>query len=197
MADGCKAQALGVEGFHSDDAIAPECVTADAGAMEQIDLQSSMKAREAGTPSGGGVAALLLSWAALELGDGRLAAAQQLLNRARSAGAEAGPAYQLQAVLLARQGLVRDARDAVEEGLRLAPGHAPLHCLMGSMLDEVNDVEGARAAFDEALRLQPGDGRTFHAWARLEARLLNWEGLARLNERARAMFPPERMPPLV
>ena len=38
----------------------------------------------------------------------------QLLSRARSAGAEPGAAYQLQSVLLARQGLSRDAQDAVE-----------------------------------------------------------------------------------
>ena len=49
----------------------------------------------------------------------------------------------------------------------------------------------------QALRLQPGDARTLHAWARLEARLLNWEGLAVLNEKAKLMFPPERMASLV
>ena len=64
--------------------------------------------------------------------------------------------------------------------------------LLGSMLDADNDVEGARAAFREALRLHPGDGRTFHAWARLEARLLNWEGLRLLNEQAQQAFPPSR-----
>ena len=32
--------------------------------------------------------------------------------------------------------------------------------------------------------------RTFHAWARFEARLLNWEGL--LNEQAQQAFPPPR-----
>ena len=34
--------------------------------------------------------------------------------------------------------------------------------------------------------------RTFHAWARLEARLLNWEGLRLLNEQAQQAFPPSR-----
>ena len=56
-----------------------------------------------------------------------------------------------------------------------------LHTLLGSMLDADNDVEGARAAFREALRLHPGDGRTFHAWARLEARLLKKDADATLE----------------
>lgn len=163
----------------------------------RISTTAKAPVRPGGAARGGSAGALLLSWAALELGAGRNAACQQLLSRARSAGADPGPAYQLQAVLLERQGLQADARAVVEEGIRVAPSHAPLHCLRGCMLDAAKDVDGARAAFAEALRLHPGDGRTFHAWASLEARLLNWEGLARLNEQARASFPPDRMPPLV
>ena len=83
------------------------------------------------------------------------------------------------------------------EAARVAEVVSPLHApsapaVLGSMLDADNDVEGARAAFREALRLHPGDGRTFHAWARLEARLLNWEGLRLLNEQAQQAFPPSR-----
>jgi tetratricopeptide (TPR) repeat protein len=183
-------------------------VEPDPRASEQMDMPldaplldedppSSKAVARAEASRAGGTGALLLSWAALELGAGRHALCQQILSRARSAGADPGPAYQLQAVLLARQGLPSDARAVVEEGLRVAPSHAPLHCLMGSMLDADNNVEGARAAFAKALRLHPGDGRTYHAWASLEARLLNWEGLAKLNQQARASFPPDRMPPLV
>mmetsp|Transcript_30585 Transcript_30585/g.96490 ORF Transcript_30585/g.96490 Transcript_30585/m.96490 type:complete len:227 (+) Transcript_30585:1212-1892(+) len=157
------------------------------------DCAAGERVEGAGGGGGGGDDGLLLSWAALELGEGRLAQAQQLLERARAAGGGGGGrTHQLQAVLLARQGLAADARAALREGLRAAPGHAPLHTLLGSMLDADNDVEGARAAFREALRLQPGDGRTFHAWARLEARLLNWEGLRLLNEQAQQVFPPSR-----
>ena len=181
------------------------------------DCSAGERVEGAGGGGGGGDDGLLLSWAALELGEGRLAQAQQPLERARAAGGGGGsrarelqpscvwtdcelcPAcrsggrtHQLQAVLLARQGLGADARAALREGLRAAPGHAPLHTLLGSLLDADNDVEGARAAFREALRLHPGDGRTFHAWARLEARLLHWEGLRLLNEQAQQAFPPSR-----
>ena len=83
-------------------------------------------------------------------------------------------------------------RCASEADAARRPVATRLHTLLGSMLDADNDVEGARAAFREALRLHPGDGRTFHAWARLEARLLNWEGLRLLNEQAQQAFPPSR-----
>ena len=61
--------------------------------------------------------------------------------------------------------------------------------------DAANDVEGARASFAEGLRLRPDYAQLYHAWARLEARLLNWGALQELNERARMAFPAQQPSP--
>ena len=170
-----------------------------------------------GGGGGGGDDGLLLSWAALELGEGRLAQAQQLLERARAAGGDGGsrarelqprcvwtvrelcPAcrsggrtHQLQAVLLARQASAQTrARRRCARGSGPRPATRRCTRCLGRCSTLTTTSRG-RAAFREALRLQPGDGRTFHAWARFEARLLNWEGLRLLNEQAQQAFPPSR-----
>ena len=83
----------------------------------------------------------------------------------------------------------KQARDIVENGLRAAPTHAPLYRIRGAMQDVAGEVEEARASFREGLRLSPGFAQLYHAWARLEGRLANWEGLNEINKRAKAAFP--------
>jgi len=136
---------------------------------------------------------LLVLWGAkFEMHQKRLPQAQELLSLAHAIDSSSGEVYYLQAMLLKFQGQLLDARRAVEEGLRLAPSHVSLYRLLGSMQDATNEVEAARASFREGLRLQPDYAQIFHAWARLEARLGNWEALNELNQRAKQMFPPTK-----
>ena len=99
----------------------------------------------------------------------------------------------MQALSLLKRGQPAEARAVVEKGIAVAPTHAPLHRVLGSLQDAANEVEGARASFREGLRLNPGYAQLYHAWARLEARLLNWGALNELNKRAREAFPQPSM----
>ena len=55
--------------------------------------------------------------------------------------------------------------------------------------DKADEVEAARRSFREGLLLQPDYAQLYHAWARLEGRLGNLDGLAEINARARDNFP--------
>ena len=78
----------------------------------------------------------------------------------------------------------------VAAGLAVAPTHAPLYRILGTLQDGAGEVEEARASFREGLRLNPGYAQLYHAWARLEGRIMNYGALNELNKRARAAFPP-------
>ena len=63
-------------------------------------------------------------------------------------------------------------------------------------LVDAGEIEGARASFSEGLRLRPDYAPIYHAWARLEGRLGNWEGLQKIDEIARRAFPPAAPSPV-
>ena len=83
----------------------------------------------------------------------------------------------------------RRAREVVDAGLASAPTHAPLYRILGTLQDNDGDVEAARDSFREGLRLNPGYAQLYHAWARLEGRIMNYGALAELDKRAKAAFP--------
>ena len=114
---------------------------------------------------------------------------QELLNKARDLDENAGQLWHKQALLQIKLKQLRVARATAEEGMRRAPSHAPLHHLLGSLYDKADEVEAARRAFREGLELQPDYAQLYHAWARLEGRLGNLDGLAEINARAREAFP--------
>ena len=135
---------------------------------------------------------LLVSWANFEMQKGKLSKAELLLAQASklpTGNQPAGELYHTQALLLIKQGERKRARDCVEEGLRLAPRHVPLYKVLGSLQDAANEIEAARTSFSKGLELQPDYALLYHAWARLEARLLNWEALNELNRKAQEVFP--------
>ena len=90
---------------------------------------------------------------------------------------------QVRALLMLKLGRPREARAAVDAGLKASPTHAPLYRVLGAMQDVAGDVEAARASFQEGLRLNPGYAQLYHAFARLEGKLANWGALAELNDR--------------
>jgi len=139
---------------------------------------------------------LLMSWATFELRQGRLPQVQVLLTRVRLFDGSSGELHHLQALLLIKLNQRADARAILEQGLLVAPRHVPLYKLLGSLQASDNDVEAARISFERGLQIQPDYAQIYHAWARLEARLLNWQALAELNRRALAAFPPDRQPSL-
>ena len=63
-----------------------------------------------------------------------------------------------------------------------------IYRVLGAMQDVAGEVEEARASFREGLRLNPGYAQLYHAWARLEGKLGNWDALNELNKRAKASF---------
>ena len=81
--------------------------------------------------------------------------------------------------------------EAFEPFASAAPTHAPLYRILGGMQDLAGEIEAARASFREGLRLNPGYAQLYHAAARLEGRLLNWEALNELNKQAKEAFPPQ------
>ena len=139
-----------------------------------------------------GSQSLVVSWANFEMQKGKLCKAEALLQQAYAlpmGDGVRGQLYHVHALLLIKQGERMRARDCIEEGIRLAPRYAPLYKVLGSLQDAANEIDAARLSFGKGLELQPDYALLYHAWARLEARLLNWEALNELNQKAQKAFP--------
>jgi ferric-dicitrate binding protein FerR (iron transport regulator) len=77
---------------------------------------------------------------------------------------------------------------AAQEATRAAPRHAPLYRAWAIAEEGEGNYAAARAAFAQGLAADPQHAQLYHAWARMEAKLANLDGLAKLDEHARRHF---------
>ncbi|KAJ1626592.1 hypothetical protein T492DRAFT_909996 [Pavlovales sp. CCMP2436] len=138
-------------------------------------------------------APLVAAWARLELHEGQDEVASVLV---RNALAKCGPhpnprppeLLTLQLQIALRQGDRALARFYFEDGIRSAPKHAPLFRIWALSEEQKGDYAKARVTFEDGLRADPHHAQLYHAWARMEGKLANLDGLAKLAEHARRHF---------
>ena len=93
---------------------------------------------------------------------GHLVGALQAAERATTLDPDFGFGWTRVGELELRQGQVRQAKEALEKGLRLAPRNPAAHALRGFILSRENRLDQAKASFEKAMALDSALG---DAWA--------------------------------
>ncbi|MFQ5464460.1 MAG: tetratricopeptide repeat protein [Thermodesulfobacteriota bacterium] len=120
------------------------------------------------------------------LASGEIKSARHFLAKAVAARPDdAGPVMALSETY-AREGLLKEALDVLEEGALKVPGSAGLHLAIAAASEEAGDLIRSTRALEDVLRLDPGNPRALKKLRDVKVKEGAWTEAAALQKRVLA-----------
>jgi tetratricopeptide (TPR) repeat protein len=138
---------------------------------------------------------LYQGWASLELREGNSEDAKVLITKALTLDKHNGAGWLIASEIEQRLGNRGLSMLLLRRGVECSPSNPSLYRALGEGLLGEGKINEAREILEKGLEMDPTHAPLYHSLAELEARVCNVQGLAKLHQRAAAMFNSNIMEP--